>query len=792
MKKLLSILCILCIYAFAKAQQTPLTYHKAKIYLSSSHTLQNLKNIDVAVDHVVHKEGTFVISDFSTDEINLARQSGYKVDILINDVASFYKSQSNRSQSQQQNTSCSTSEASYPTPVNFNQGSMGGYLTYQEFLNEIDEMAAQYPDLITTKAPISDFLTEGEPDTSVTPSIGSNPIYWLKISDNPNVDEIEPEILYTAIHHAREPMSLMQLVYYMWYLLENYEDNLEVKAIVDNTELYFVPVINPDGYIYNQVTDPNGGGLWRKNRKNGNGVDNNRNYDYHINGDPNNGSWGGAGSSTNPGSNTYHGTGPFSEIENQAIKWFVEQHNFVLALNNHTFGELLYYPFGYANVATPDDALYQGLGAQLTSINGYTPIRDNPFAGESDDFMYGTVGTHDKIFAFTPEIGTSFWPPASEIVSISQEMMFMNLTAAQMATNYGALVETTNSFVGENTSLSTSFDLKRLGVASTGDFIVSFSPVSSNITSNGSAVNFDALAPLETGSGTITYTLDPTIEIGDSIEFDLVVNNGFYDNNIRVSKVYGALTNVFVDNGDTIDSYENTSWGVTSSTFVSPSSSITDSPSGNYNNNENSSITLINPIDLTQSTAAAVSFYAKWDIENTWDYVQFEISIDNGASWEPQCGNYTSAGTNAQPVGEPLYDGVQNDWVFEEINLSDYIGEVILARFRLVSDGAVTRDGFYYDDLNFSVITDEALQVETVDLNAAFKLFPNPVKDILTVRTTLPSYSSIVYNVLGKEVLRSRKQQGNAFIDYSSLTPGIYFLELKTPENSAIFKIVKN
>ncbi|WP_298350487.1 M14 family zinc carboxypeptidase [uncultured Dokdonia sp.] len=792
MKKLLTLLVVITFYAFAKAQQTPLTYHKAKIYLSSSHTLQNLKNLDVAVDHVVHKEGTFVISDFSTDEINLARQSGYKVDVLINDVASFYKSQSNRSQSQQQNTSCSTSETSYPTPVNFNQGSMGGYLTYQEFLEEVDAMAAQYPELITAKSPISDFLTEGEPDTSVTPSIGSNPIYWLKISDNPNVDETEPEILYTAIHHAREPMSLMQLVYYMWYLLENYEDNLEVKAIVDNTELYFVPVINPDGYLYNQVTDPNGGGLWRKNRKNGNGVDNNRNYDYHINGDPNNGSWGGPGSSTNPGSNTYHGTGPFSEIENQAIKWFVEQHNFVLALNNHTFGELLYYPFGYADVATADDALYQGLGAQLTSINGYTPIRDNPFAGESDDFMYGTVGTHDKIFAFTPEIGTSFWPPASDIISISQEMMFMNLTAAQVVTNYGALVETTNSFVGENTSLSTSFDLKRLGVASTGDFIVSFSPVSSNITSNGSAVNFDALAPLETASGTITYTLDPTIEIGDSIEFDLVVNNGFYDNNIRVSKVYGALTNVFLDNGDTIDSYENTSWGVTSSTFVSPSSSITDSPSGNYSDNENSSITLTDPIDLTQSTAAAISFYAKWDIENTWDYVQFEISTDNGVSWQPQCGNFTSAGTNAQPVGEPLYDGVQNDWVFEEINLSDYIGEVILARFRLVSDGAVTRDGFYYDDLNFSVITDEALQVENVNFKAGFELFPNPVKNLLTVRTSLGSYTSSVYNVLGQEVSNATVQQGNAFIDYTGLPDGIYFLRLETEENSAIFKIVKN
>lgn len=792
MKKLLSILCVLCIYAFAKAQQNPIIYHKAKISFSGNQTLTQLKSLDIASDHGIHKEGTYIISDFSTDEIAIARQNGYDVEIIINDVAAHYRSQNEHIRSQSQNTNCTTSNNNYPTPENFNQGSMGGYLTYQEFLDEVDAMAALYPNLITTKAQISNFLTEGQPDTSVTPSIGSNPIYWLKISDNPNVDETEPEVLYTAIHHAREPMSLMQLVYYMWYLLENYESDLEVQSIVNNTELYFIPVINPDGYLYNQVTDPNGGGLWRKNRKNGNGVDNNRNYDYHIDGDPNNGSWGGAGSSSNPNSNTYHGTGPFSEIENQAIKWFVEQHNFVLALNNHTFGELLYYPFGYADVATADDALYQGIGAELTSLNGYTPIRDNPFAGESDDFMYGTVGTHDKIFAFTPEIGTSFWPPASDIISISQEMMFMNLTAAQMATNYGALVETTNTLVGENTNLSTSFNLKRLGVDSTGDFTISFNPVSSNIISNGDAENFTNVAPLETVSGTINYTLTEDVVAGDQIEFDLVINNGFYDNAMRITKIYGAINDVFIDEANDLSNYENTAWGVTNTTFVSPSSSITDSPSGNYSNNQNSVISLSNPIDLSSGTSAMVSFYARWDIESTWDYVQFEISTDNGSTWEPQCGNYTSAGTNAQPIGEPLYDGVQDEWVYEEINLSEYIGEVIMARFTLVSDGGVTRDGFYFDDLSFLLVTDESLQVDEIDLKAAFKLFPNPVKDILTVRTTLPSYSSIVYNVLGQEVLKPTKQQGNAFIDYSSLTAGIYFLELKTLENSAIFKIVKN
>ena len=124
--------------------------------------------------------------------------------------------------------------------------------------------------------------------------------------------------------------------------------------------MFFVPVINPDGYLYNEKTDPNGGGFWRKNRKNGNGIDNNRNYDYYINGDPADGIWGGEGASNDPNNQTYHGTAPFSEVENQAIKWFCEQHDFVMALNNHSYGELLLYPYGYANdIPTPENELFE-------------------------------------------------------------------------------------------------------------------------------------------------------------------------------------------------------------------------------------------------------------------------------------------------------------------------------------------------------------------------------------------------------------------------------------------------
>jgi murein tripeptide amidase MpaA len=91
-------------------------------------------------------------------------------------------------------------------------------------------------------------------------------------------------MFFNAVHHAREPMSMSQLIFFMWHILENYNTDKDIKTLVNSTELYVVPCVNPDGYVYNQGTNPSGGGMWRKNRRNnGNGtfgVDPNRNYAY--------------------------------------------------------------------------------------------------------------------------------------------------------------------------------------------------------------------------------------------------------------------------------------------------------------------------------------------------------------------------------------------------------------------------------------------------------------------------------------------------------------------------------
>ncbi|MEM7087734.1 MAG: M14 family zinc carboxypeptidase [Bacteroidota bacterium] len=783
---------------WCSAQEVQELYQRAKISYNQIEDLGRLADLDIPVEHGIHKKGFYIISEFSISELDRARQNGFQVDVLISDAKAHFLAENAKGITNQPfNPGCEDGN-DYTTPVNFELGSMGGYLTYQELLNELDEMAALYPNLITSKENISNFITEGEPDNSTTPPIGGNGIKWVKISDNPNSStEGEPQILYTALHHAREPAGLSQLVFYMWYLLENYDTDPEVQSILDNTELYFVPVINPDGYLYNEKTDPNGGGFWRKNRKDGHGTDLNRNYDYYINGDPSMGIWGGTGSSSDTGSNIYHGPAPFSEIEVQAMKWFVENHNFLMAFNNHTSGNLLLFPFGYTDtLATDEDALFDGVSEELVSRNGFSNMQASdlyPASGYSDDFMYGTVNTHDKIYTFTPEIGPSFWPPSNQIESISKSMMYLNLTSSKMVNNYAAINDTAPQYVGEAATADATFDIQRLGVSGSGSFTVSLNAVSPNITSVGAPVSFTSMDILDTDNGVISYSIAGGTEAGDELVYELIVNNGTYNSTYIVTKRFGALNAIFTDPGNsTTENFDNNGWDTTTDTFVSGPSSITDSDGDDYPNNTNETITLSNAINLAGATGANVTFYAKWEIENNFDYVQFEVSIDDGNNWIPQCGLYTNVGVanTIQPEGEPLYDGIQNEWILEQIDLSDYLEETILVRFQLASDNGSRADGFYFDDLQINVVGDVVLDNNNAEVSQ-FRVYPNPVSDELNINTHLENYNIELYTIQGQLVNRIQNNSGARSLDYSGLSSGIYLLRLTSAEVSQTIRIVK-
>jgi len=262
-------------------------YRKVKIQISNPSEIIELQKLGIAFDDSYqNRDGSIdiFVNDF---EFLALQKSSVQYDVLIDDWQKYY-SDKNRNI---ENSAIPKINAKYP--VNgFTLGSMGGNYTLEEIWQKVDEMISNYPNLISVK-------------DSIGASIENRPIYAIKISDNPNTNETEPEVLYTALIHAREPESMMQMFYFMYYLLENYGTNAEVTYLIDNREMYFIPVINPDGYYYNQTNYPNGGGMWRKNRKHNYdgtyGVDLNRNFGYK---------WGydNIGSSSNTYSETFRGT----------------------------------------------------------------------------------------------------------------------------------------------------------------------------------------------------------------------------------------------------------------------------------------------------------------------------------------------------------------------------------------------------------------------------------------------------------------------------------------------------
>lgn len=694
MKLTLLSLIIFCLSWSANAQD----YSRLKVFVTNDQLIK-LGNLGVTVDHGIRKEGSFFISDFSSAERAIMDQYEFDYDVLIEDVEQYYIDILNHPEKQEsvlKNASCASTSgsgsiyANPTTPTNFNLGTMGGYLKYNEMLAELDAMVQQYPNLITAKAPISSFVT-----------FENRPIYHVKISDNPNVNETEPKVLYTAIHHAREPMSLMETIFFMWYVLENYGTNEEITYLVNETQLFFVPCINPDGYVYNETTNPNGGGMWRKNRRNNGGgvygVDLNRNYGY---------GWGTTGTSTNTSNDTYCGTAPYSEPEVQAMRWLVQNHHFVTAFNAHTYAEDILFPIGTTVAEFADHHDYfQAETNHMVEFNGYSAIKSSalyPASGDSDDYMYKMdigVGVKDTIFVHTPEVGTAFWQPSAEIIPTCQEMVFPNLILAHIARNY-VVVKDIDPMNISTLSGDFNHSANRLGRMS-GPVTVSIQPLL-NIASVGSPIMYN-MNLMQTQAGAISYTLNPAIQFGDQIKYIIKTDNGLWVKCDTIIKTFGAY-NLQVTENASVSSNWTGNWNTTTSTFVSSPRCFTDSPSGNYVNNANTTYSYVPTIDLSNAYAAKISFYAKWNIEADYDYVQFQVSTDGGSTWTGQCGNYTNAGTSAngsvQPNNQPVYDGIMTNWVLEEINLSDYLGQVIKVRFQLRSDNATRKDGFYFDDFS--------------------------------------------------------------------------------------------
>ncbi|MDG2165157.1 MAG: M14 family zinc carboxypeptidase, partial [Flavobacteriales bacterium] len=194
-------------------------------------------------------------------------------------------------------------------------------------------------------------------------------------------------------------------------------------------DVYIVPIVNPDGYVYSHTTDR----YWRKNRQPNPGssyigTDLNRNWDADWNG--------GQSTSTSPSSDIYVGSYPFSAYEANVVKNYMQSiPNLRGHLDIHSYSALVLGPWGYTNSQTPDHAEVVSLGNAMndaiTNTNGY------PFtfgtgdangalylaSGTMPDWTYDGLGALGYTYELRPNSasGGGFELPESQILDAAEE-----------------------------------------------------------------------------------------------------------------------------------------------------------------------------------------------------------------------------------------------------------------------------------------------------------------------------------------------------------------------------------
>lgn len=246
------------------------------------------------------------------------------------------------------------------------------------------------------------------------PSIEGRPITGIKVTGS---GSNKPGVLIHGCQHAREWLTPQTALYVAHHLLTNYDSDPMAQLLVDNVEWYILPVVNPDGYEYTWTTDR----FWRKNRRDWYGVDLNRNWGHH---------WGMFnGSSSDPNSDIYRGSAPFSEPETQALRDFLLAHPNVRGYADlHTYGTLLMWPWGYTASFPSDHNTYLTIAQVMRDLTksvyglNYTigPVYTTiyPVSGGSVDWVYGVADRWSVTFELR---GFGFAVPASQILFSAEE-----------------------------------------------------------------------------------------------------------------------------------------------------------------------------------------------------------------------------------------------------------------------------------------------------------------------------------------------------------------------------------
>jgi len=754
-------------------------YSEVRIFATGERDFQRMMQAGLLIDHANRKPGHYLDAWLSEQEIQMLRNSSVPYQILIDDWVEYEKALPRMTQSeidaalQESRERFDVSHSIYGTLRGL------GHLKYSEIVTKLDSLRIEYPTLVSQKF-------------SIGTSYENRTIWAVRITKNPDAPTGRPEVLYHAVIHAREPVSMSSQLYYIYWLVENYNTDPVARYILNNREIYWIPVFNPDGYVFNET----GNGQWRRNRKpcSGNiGVDLNRNFGiYQFWNAPN------GGSSTVCGSDTYRGPLPFSEPETQVVTNFVASRNFKAGLGAHTYGNLLIKPWAWCDpVPTPDDAKFNVFLADATIYNHYTT--GTPFQtvgyyvrGGADDWYYqdSAHNSTQRSFVMTPETGTGFWPTQAEILPLVQGMLWTNQYISLIAGPY--VIPTAKTFnqptynAGQSGTYKVGFRNK--GLMTANNVKVQWNPVNAYVTIPTQQFNYASLISFAQDSATFNFTIAGNAPVNCAIPTNLTIR-------LDTTTIYTTPVYIYIGNGTVTlnDDAEagignwtpSGSWAWKTDYYHSPTHSFGYAP---YSNNANYSLTLTNPINMQSAPVCNLTFWTRYDLENGFDFGNVEVSSNNGTTWQSVAGFTGSALTWTQ-------------YSYDVTGLVNF-GTQVRIRFRLTSDQSLVGQGWWIDDIrlnNYCIALIGVNGNSEIPLRFALEQnYPNPFNPSTNIKFQLPKQVFVtvkIFDVMGREVatlVNETKQAGYHSIEFNGtdLSSGLYFYKIEAGDFTDTKKMI--
>lgn len=677
-----------------------------RIYLQDETSLRELSALRLDIDRPSVNGGPTVEAYLNNDEVNLLKSLGYRVEAIPNQAYEMFRK-----------LKAETEGTNDP---------MREYHTYEEMVAELQAVASAHPDLCQLY--------------NVGPTVQGRALWFMKISDNVSVEEDELEFKYISSMHGDEVVGKEMCMYLINYLVDEYGIDPDVTELVNETEIWIMPSMNPDGTAM---------GI----RYNANGVDLNRDFPDRVD-DP---------------VNTTAGR----QIETADVMNWNFDHQPIFPANFHGGTLVANYPWDgcwdpQANHYYTDDQ-----DVFLTAAETYSSNNPPMWANNTPPFVHGTVngvdwyqitgGMQDWNYVWmgdmeiTMEISYIKWPPSSSLPGYWEDNRPAMIAYMQFAhrgirglvtdavTGLPLLAEVkvpdrddyityTDPDVGDyhRVLMPGTYDLDvtsfgywtahltdvqvlegeptRMDVALEPADLMTFEGTLHDAAGGGLSARLTLVDtpydPVETNAGGDfsflnvyegEYVLNITSLVdGSIIQFPITLTAG-----MNPLELWGPIT-VFYDGFESglSDWTAQGTWGTSGNAYAG-ALSASDSPGGNYGSNLNISLTNNNLFDLSDYEYTALSYRIKFNCETNYDSIFAEVSSD-GITWDKV--NY--------------HNSKQDWWSLEVRNLSEYIGaNSLYLRYRLWTDGSVVRDGGFIDEVRLCAASTSPLgQTATVAL----------------------------------------------------------------------------